>query len=133
MIDYGYVEGIVTSQYSILVADDDPSMRRLLVRVAQFVDPQIGVVEAVSGAEALAALQTQVFSIVMTDYHMPGMSGLDVVLAAHAQSPTRPIIVVSAQHDVEATVLAAGATLFIAKPFAVEQVAATLRSLLPAS
>jgi CheY-like chemotaxis protein len=123
----------VTSQYSILVADDDPSMRRLLVRVAQFVDPRIGVVEAESGAEALAALQQHAFSIVITDYHMPGMSGLDVVLAAHAQSPSRPIVVVSAQHEVEATVLAAGATLFIAKPFAVEQVAAMLRSLLPAS
>ncbi|MDP9310083.1 MAG: response regulator [Chloroflexota bacterium] len=120
----------MTSQHSILVADDDPSVRRLLVRVAQFVAPHMEVVEAQTGAEALTALQQHAFTVIITDYHMPGNTGLEIVLAAHAQSPTRPIIVVSAQHDVEAIVLAAGATLFIAKPFAVEHVAATLRSLL---
>lgn len=123
----------MTSQYSILVADDDPSMRRLLVRVAQFVDPAATIVEAPTGAEALTALQLRSFNVVITDYHMPGASGLDVVMAAHTQSPTRPVIVVSAEEAVEAAVLAAGASVFVAKPFAVERFAAILRSLLPVS
>lgn len=130
---YTYVEDIVTSLYSILVADDDPGMRRLLVRIAQFVVPDAAVVEAATGSEALAALQQTQFTIVITDYHMPGPSGLDVVLAAYAQTPTRPIIVVSAQSEVEPVVLAAGATMFFAKPFAVEPLTAALRSLMPPS
>ena len=123
----------MTSQYSILVADDDPSMRRLLVRVAQFVDPNILVVEAPNGTEALSALQGRSFTVVITDYHMPGINGLDVVMAAHAQAPARPIIVVSAEEEVEPAVLAAGASVFIAKPFAVERFAAILRGFLTAS
>jgi CheY-like chemotaxis protein len=128
---YSYVEDVVTSPYSILVADDDPGMRRLLVRIAQFVVPDVAVVEVPTGAEALAALQQTAFTIVITDYHMPGSSGLDVVIAAYAQSPGRPIIVVSARAEVEPIVLAAGATMFFAKPFAVEPMTAALRSLLP--
>ena len=123
----------MTSQHFILVADDDPSVRRLLVRVARFVAPHMEVVEAQTGAEALAVLQQHAFTVIITDYHMPGNTGLDIVLAAHAQWPTLPIIVVSARPDVEAAVLAAGATLFIAKPFTVEQVAAALRLLLPSA
>ncbi len=121
----------MTSPYSILVADDDPGMRRLLVRIAQFVVPDVAVVEAATGAEALAALQQTQFTIVITDYHMPGSSGLDVVLAAHAQSPAPPVIVVSARAEVEPVVLAAGATMFFAKPFAVEPMTTALRALLP--
>lgn len=106
-------------------------MRRLLSRIAQFVDPDIAVVEAANAAEALVALGQRPFSLVLTDYHMPGGTGLDVVLAAHAQDPERPIVVVSAQSSVEAAALAAGATMFVAKPFTVEALAALLRSLLP--
>ena len=106
-------------------------MRRLLVRIAQFVDPDIMTVEAANAPEALAALQLQHFTLVITDYHMPGLTGLDVVMAAHAQDPARPIIVVSAQESVEPAALAAGATAFVAKPFTVERFAALLRTLLP--
>ncbi len=113
-----------------LVPDDDPSIRRLLVRVAQFVDPRIAITEASSGPGALSALRHRCFKVVITDYHTPGLTGLEVVTAADMRSPTRPVIVVSGKKEVEPVVLAAVAVVFAAKPCVVDRFATMLRSFL---
>lgn len=111
----------MTTLPSILVADDDPMVRRVLVRVVERVAPNTPIVQATNGAEALAALPQHTWLAIITDYTMPEASGLDVVLAARAQDATVPIIVVSARAEVRGDVLAAGARWFLAKPFTLDQ------------
>jgi DNA-binding NtrC family response regulator len=123
----------VTSPNYILIVDDDQKIRTLLGRVVQNVVPGALVIQATNGTEALSALQQHAFALVITDYHMPGASALDIIAAAHAQNATTPVIVVSARSQVEASVRAAGATAFLAKPFEIEPLTAILRQVLRSS
>ena len=115
---------------SILIADDDQKIRTLLVRVVQNVVPNASVIQATNGTEALAAFRHYPFALVITDYHMPGASALNIIAAARAQNATVPVIVVSARSQVEASVRAAGASAFLAKPFEIEPLTAILRQVL---
>lgn len=120
-------EASVTSQHYILVADDDPSVRQLLVRVLHTIVPAAQVFAVSDGIQALVTLQRQPVTMVITDYHMPGASGLDIVHATRAAGATTPIVVISAYGDAETPVLAAGANFFLLKPFSLEQLTAILR------
>ena len=123
-------EASVTSHY-ILIAEDDQMIRHVLARVVQNLIPQAQLIEVGNGLDALDVLQQYSFSAVLTDFHMPGASGLNVVTAARNRSATLPIIVISAHPGVEVSVMAAGATAFIAKPFAITTVTTVLRAALP--
>jgi CheY-like chemotaxis protein len=129
---YEYVvqEATVTSSNYILIADDDQNIRMLLVRLIQNVAPDAEVVKAKNGVEALSALQHYAFGLIITDYHMPGASALDILSSARAQDPWVPVVVVSARPQVESSVLAAGATAFFAKPFEIEPFSSLLQQLL---
>jgi DNA-binding NtrC family response regulator len=120
----------VTSPNYILIADDDQKMRSLLVRVVQNAALNVSVIQATNGTEALSALQQHSVGLVITDYHMPGASALDIIAAARAQNATTPVIVVSARSQVEASVRAAGATAFFAKPFEIGPLTMILRQVL---
>jgi CheY-like chemotaxis protein len=111
---YEYVvqEATVISSNHILIADDDQNIR------------------AQNGVEALSALQHYAFALIITDYHMPGASALDILSAARAYDPSVPVVVVSARPQVEASVLSAGATAFFAKPFEIEPLSALVQHLL---
>lgn len=118
------------SSSHILIADDDQNIRMLLVRLIQNVAPNAVVVRAQNGVEALSALQHYAFALIITDYHMPGASALDILSSARAHDPSVPVVVISARPQVEASVLAAGATAFFAKPFEIEPFSALLQHLL---
>jgi DNA-binding NtrC family response regulator len=121
----------VTPAPSILVADDDPTIRRVLARVVQRARPDATIVEAADGSHAIAAVHRQPLDLVITDYHMPHASGLDVVAAVRAHSPRLPVVIVSAHPHIEPAAMTAGATAFVTKPFSIEQLTALIRSLLP--
>jgi YesN/AraC family two-component response regulator len=121
----------VTTLHYILVADDDAMIRRFLVRVVSKVAPHLQIIEATDGAQALNILQTTSLVAVITDYHMPSVTGLQIVETAHAQNPGLPVIVVSAHTEVAAAVLAAGATHFLSKPITIERLTAALHAILP--
>jgi CheY-like chemotaxis protein len=100
---------------SILVVDDEPSIRRLL-RLT--IGPDHQVAEAADGAEALRALRASPVDLAIIDVAMPGMDGLAVCRTARAEPSIAGIgiIVVSAYADaVEA--LTAGADGHLHKPF----------------
>jgi two-component system, NtrC family, nitrogen regulation response regulator NtrX len=121
----------VTPAPSILVADDDPTIRRVIVRVIQRVRPDAAIVDVSDGMQAIGAIGHTSFTLVITDYHMPRASGLDVLTAVMARSPAVPVVIVSAHLHLEPQVLAAGAVAFLAKPFTVEQLATLVRRYVP--
>jgi diguanylate cyclase (GGDEF)-like protein len=106
------------SRGTVLVADDDPVMRLLMLEMLT----QVGLdaVEAEDGAAALARFRQIHPDLVLLDVDMPGMDGFDVCRAIRAQEngAAVPIIMVTGGDDVEAVTQAYedGATDFVSKP-----------------
>lgn len=104
----------------VLVADDSPTARHLLVSLCER-DPDITVVgQAGDGLEAVALTRSLRPSLVLMDVHMPRMDGLEATKTIMRESPT-PIIMVTAgtaHRDVEASLSAIrlGALTVVPKP-----------------
>ncbi|HEV7196164.1 MAG TPA: response regulator [Pedococcus sp.] len=102
-----------------LVVDDDLDIRQLVTLVAQRAGCEV--IEASSGAEALAAALRVVPDIVILDVAMPGISGLDVCAQLRRNLTTRdvPVLMLSAaaRPSEQAAGLASGADLYLTKPF----------------
>ncbi len=100
-----------------LVVDDSATMRRIVINSLQ----RIGyteVVEAEDGQQALDRCDASV-GMVITDWNMPNMSGLDFARALRAKGSTTPILMVttrSVREDIVAAV-EAGVNNYIVKPF----------------
>jgi CheY-like chemotaxis protein len=114
---------------AILVADDDPLVRVMLVRVASEMASEV--VEVESGAEAIRALTGRSFDVLITDLRMPGASGLEVLEACRAAQPACRMVLVSGYADdfAAAAASSAGATL-LHKPFGASALRELLGSLL---
>jgi two-component system response regulator PilR (NtrC family) len=109
---------------AILVADDEPGVRESLAEVLR--DAGYTVRTAADGAAALAALDEQEFSVVVTDLRMPGADGLSVLRRAHDVSPQTVVLVMTAHGSVETAVeaLRVGAADYLLKPVVFEDMLA---------
>jgi len=102
----------------VLIVDDDPSMLRLLGKYLTAAGREV--LSVSNGAEALHLLRTQNVRLVITDWMMPGMDGLEFCRAVRSSKDTRSVyVVVLTGHTdkgrlVEA--LEAGADDFLPKP-----------------
>ncbi|WP_127126418.1 response regulator [Georgenia sp. SYP-B2076] len=107
----------------VLVADDSKVMRRIIVRTLR----QAGyddweVLEAADGVEALEIAHRESPDLVLTDWNMPNLSGLDVVHALRAGGSDVPIGFITSEGSTQMRQIAedAGAQFLIAKPFTPE-------------
>src|SRR5579862_347299 len=100
----------------ILVIDDDPGIVDLLEAVLE--DIGYGVVSAINGRAIQLAHDMQP-NVILLDIMMPGMSGSDVSKRLRADPATCriPIIVMSAQQNLEATAASMPVDGQLAKPF----------------
>ena len=117
----------------ILVVDDSKVMRDMIVACLR-PEPGLGFAHAASGLEAIERLSLAAFDLVVLDLNMPDIGGLEVVEFIRGQDQLRslPIVVVTTRGDDESRqqVLTAGASRFLAKPFAPEAILALVRELL---
>lgn len=115
-----------------LVVDDSAVMRKVVISalaLAGITD----VVEAANGMQAVAAVESGVvFGIVLMDWNMPVMTGLEAVKAIRARGKTMPILMVTTEAEkirvIEA--LKAGATNYLIKPFEPAQILEKLKAVL---
>ena len=103
----------------VLLVDDQPA--NLLALEAALDSLGVNLVRAVSGTQALAALEKQDFAAVLLDVRMPGMDGFEVARQIRARPRSRftPILFVTAGDDPDEAMLSAyalGAVDFLAKP-----------------
>ena len=116
----------------ILVADDVPENRALLVTVLSELDFQV--LEATNGWEALQMVQSAAPDLLLVDLAMPILDGWETIRALRRtpQGANLPIIATSASTtaEVEASSRAAGANTFIGKPIAESVLLGTIGTLL---
>jgi two-component system, NtrC family, response regulator AtoC len=110
------------NQHHILVIDDDMAVREVLT--ATLLNDGYQVTGVADGASALQAIQEQPVHIVITDLHMPGMDGLEVI-GRISKLDARIITIVMTGFgtiDYAVRTMKAGAFDFITKPFSPETV-----------
>ena len=108
---------------NVLVADDElPAVEELAYLLGR--DERIGAIHrAVSGAEALSALETESVDAVFLDIHMPALSGLDIARAI-SRSPRPPAVVfVTADEDCALEAFELAAVDYLLKPVRAERLA----------
>jgi len=98
----------------ILIADDEKAVRILMDRALKNHDYEIDVVE--NGVEAITHINKKSYDLVITDYMMPKMDGLELTRRIRSEYPSIPILIVTGDGPVD-ELLKSGATACIAKPF----------------
>ena len=112
--------------YSILIVDDDKSMRVSLINLLEAAGWRA---EAVSRAAQVEALWPELQpDVILSDVRMPGMSGLEL-LASLDQSIAPPLVLISAHGDIPTAVQAMqdGAYSFVEKPYEPRRLLTILR------
>jgi len=119
---------------TILVIDDEPSVRRSLRRILE-VDEHT-VIEAADGRVGLREQSAEPADLIITDVYMPEMDGIEFLTAHLERHPETPVIAISGGGAADkgfvlkdAGLIGAVATL--TKPLSVDQVLATVRRFLP--
>jgi type II secretory ATPase GspE/PulE/Tfp pilus assembly ATPase PilB-like protein/ActR/RegA family two-component response regulator len=118
----------------VLIADDDPQMRRLIRSV--LVREGFDVLEAGDGLDALDAIERGGIDLLILDLEMPRLDGLGVLDELHAQLRTAalPVIVLTAQSgENEEKALDLGAQDYLTKPVQTRSLTARVRAVLKRS
>jgi len=102
----------------VLVADDSSTMRKIILRSLQAVGVT-EVTQAQDGAEAVTLFTLGRFDMVLTDWNMPGKTGLEVVREIRAKDAKVPILMVTTEAEKGRVVQAiqAGVSDYLVKPF----------------
>ena len=105
----------------ILVAEDERNLREGIAEA--FREAGHDVAEAQDGEEALESIQAQIFDLVITDYKMPGVDGLELIRQVRMVNDQTAVIMMTAYGTVEGAVQAMrlGAFDYIQKPFNLEE------------
>ena len=113
----------------VLVVDDELAIREFLATfLAQY---EFAVRTAPDGASALALLQTEHVDVILVDWHMPGISGLEMAMEVHKTNPFIPMaLITGTPRAIQPALLRqAGISRMFAKPFDLEALVAWLQAL----
>jgi two-component system, chemotaxis family, chemotaxis protein CheY len=131
-------EGGKPVAYNILIVDDSQTMRKVIRKAVVLSGFQMGECwEAGEGREALALLQSQAVDLILTDFNMPGMTGLEMIreLKKDEKKGRIPVVMITTQSN--EWVVQEGKSLgiegFIQKPFRPETIRDLLNQLMEKS
>jgi two-component system, chemotaxis family, chemotaxis protein CheY len=116
----------------ILIVDDSKAMRMIVRRTLRMAGFHNDVTEASSGPEALNALQSAGFDLVLCDWNMPEMTGIEFLqkLRSEGRQDKVGFVTSESSDDARATAQQAGALFLISKPFTPEAFRSTLGPIL---
>ena len=112
---------------SVIFVDDDPHILQAMAQTLTLEDLPVACFEG--AAEALKTITADFEGIVLCDYNMPGMDGLEMLQQVRALDDSIPVIILTGQGDISTAVTAMqqGAYDFIEKPFDHEELIELLR------
>ena len=117
----------------ILVVDDFATMRKVVRNLLKQVGYE-NIVEAEDGVTALKALKSQKVDLIISDWNMPNMTGLELLKAVRADEElkTTPFLMVTAEalQDNVIAAVKAGVSNYIVKPFTAEVLNEKIRKIL---
>lgn len=118
--------------YKILVVDDEPGIRELLLDILNFLGYQS--LMAANGVEALETLARDKVDLIISDIRMPLMNGIELLKAIKRQNLEIPFILISGYklNEADKVVAEEMANGFLAKPFEIEQIKTVISNILPA-
>ena len=105
----------------VLTVDDSGTMRKIIARALKEIGiEEVG--EAGDGLEALKALEAGPYDLMLLDWNMPNMTGIEVVQKVRADGGTIPIIMVTTEAEKRRIIeaLKCGANNYVVKPFTPE-------------
>ena len=126
---------LATQLPTILLVDDDPEALILLHRLLHSVARHCEIVAVENGIAALALTAMRPVALVITDYHMPGMNGVQLTGAIKAASPATRVAIITAYdvHDVARRAKAVAADYVLAKPYMLAQLKLMIEESIPAA
>ena len=116
----------------ILIVDDSKAMRKIVQRslksTAAYADA--AVVEATNGREALDVIEAEAPDIVISDWNMPEMTGIELLEALHDRGnlPTFGFVTSESTPEMYDRAMGAGAGFLVSKPFTAEALESALAS-----
>uniref|UniRef100_UPI0028B1A15A response regulator n=1 Tax=Pseudomonas sp. TaxID=306 RepID=UPI0028B1A15A len=125
------------SKVKVLVVDDASFIRDLVRKALRSAFPGIAVEDAVNGRKAMTLLTKEPYDLVLCDWEMPEMSGLELLAWCRQQPSLKglPFIMVTSRGDKENVIQAiqAGVSDFVGKPFTNEQLLSKVKKALSKS
>jgi DNA-binding response OmpR family regulator len=114
----------------ILIVDDEPVLRQTLARILQRAGFEVTTAE--SGEQTLDYLATTAYDLIYMDIRMPGLGGLDVLDRIQVRFPGLPVVLFTAQPDLDSAVeaLRRGAADYLLKPLNPEVLVEKTRAIL---
>ena len=114
----------------ILIIDDEASLRQTMARILQRAGYKV--TTAADGKEGLALISEHPFDLVYSDIRMPDMNGLELLKIVHAKFPDLPVVLFTAQPDLNSAVEAvrSGAVDYLLKPLKPQTVIDRTQSIL---
>jgi two-component system, OmpR family, response regulator MprA len=118
---------------SVLIVDDDPKLLKMLQRTLAYAGYRV--FGATNGTEALAAVQAHRPDVVVLDWPMPGLDGIDVLKRLRAAADQTLVLMLTAREAVESRLNGpeSGADDYLMKPFAPADLLARISALLSRS
>ncbi len=117
-----------------LVVDDSMTIRRIVIKALGMAGIQEAA-EAADGLEAVKAAQTQQFDLILLDWNMPKMSGIEALRAIRQSGSKTPVIMVTTEAEKSRVIEAikSGANDYLIKPFSPDQLAAKVKNIIGAA
>ena len=121
----------INKNYTILLVEDDNDFRKYLV--SKLCD-EFFILEAANGKEALELIKEHIPDVIVSDWLMPGLNGIDLLnkIKKNKEYTHIPFVMLSAKSEEQSKLrgLTSGAYTYLTKPFAVEILEATIVNLL---
>ena len=116
---------------TILVAEDSPTMRLFITFSLKRI-PNVRILEASDGVQAMQKLAQEKVDLILLDINMPLMGGMEVMKRVRQDDKLKsiPVVMLTTESDLREEGTQLGANAFLAKPVRVEELYKTVKQFL---